>query len=135
MAFEPDIAAVAPVMELTISYLDRSLRCTGTLDGRTRCHLVEAVDELLASEPPFVVIDVGELHVADVDGANALALVQRKVRAAGGRLRWHGLDSDRLRGILPLRSLSRPPRKGTGGPGSVVPFNRALHPSTMPPSA
>jgi anti-anti-sigma regulatory factor len=134
MAYEPDIAAVAPTLQLTIDYADGSLRCAGTLDARTRRHIVEAVDELLAAGPAFIVIDVGELHVADVDGANALANVQRTVREAGVRLRWQGLDSDHLRGILPLRYRAKRPPSQPSLRG-IRPLGRAVHPAMIPPSA
>lgn len=109
MAYQPDITAVAPALELTLQYIPASLRCTGTLDTRTRCHFVEAVEELLASAPSSVTIHIGELHVGDVDGANTLAHAQRLAREAGIRLRWRGLDSGHLRGILALQHRARRP--------------------------
>lgn len=110
MPYQPDVDAMTPTLELTLDYAKRKLRCTGTLDRRTRRHVVEAVGELLAVTPSSITVDVAHLAVADVDGANAFAHVQRMVREAGVRLRWQGLDSDHLRGIVPLRYRARRPR-------------------------
>lgn len=111
MSYQPDVDAMAPTLELTLDYPRGVLRCTGTLDSRTRRHVVGAVNELLAGTPPSITIDVGDLTVAEVDGADAFAHVQQLVRDAGVRLRWLGLDSDHLRGILPLRYRARRPRQ------------------------
>lgn len=104
MAYQPDIAAVAPSLELTLSYRpgQSMLRCVGTLDTRTRRHVLEAAEELLATAPSSVTVDVEDLHVDDVDGANALTQVQRMMREAGVRLQWRGLDAEHLRGVAPL---------------------------------
>lgn len=133
MAHETDIAAVAPTLELTLDYELTSLRCAGTLDTRTRHHVIDAVDELIAGEPGGIVIDVAGLYVADVDGANTLAEVQRMVRDAGCRLRWQGLDSDHLRGILPLRYQVRRSRPRSGL-RTGRPLLSAMHPSMVPPA-
>jgi anti-anti-sigma regulatory factor len=133
MTYQPDIAAVAPTLELTLDYAEVSLRCAGTLDTRTRGHVVDAVDELLAGEPASIVIDVADLYVADIDGANTLATVQRMVRDAGIRLRWQGLDSDHLRGILPLRYRARRSRP-EASLRTGRPLGRATHPSMVPPA-
>lgn len=111
MPFQPDVDAMAPTLQLALNYPKRELRCIGTLDSRTRRHVVEAVGELLVDVPPSITIDVARLTVADVDGANTFAHVQRMVREAGVRLRWEGLDSDHLRGIVPLRFRARRPRQ------------------------
>lgn len=138
MADEPDVSGSEPAAGLTVDCDRGVLRCAGTLDSRTRRQVVDALDELLATRPAFIVVDVGELHVADVDGANTLAAVQRSAREAGVRLRWQGLDSGQLRGLLPLRFRARRPRPQTGlrtvttlraarSPGVAV------HPSAMSP--
>lgn len=113
MAYEPDIAAIAPTLELTLNYSPRptSLRCVGTLDARTQRHMLQAVDELLAVGPSHVTVDVRDLRVADSDGANALTLVQRMVRDAGAILRWRGIDADHLRGLLAVGYRVRRPRR------------------------
>lgn len=119
-----------PELELTFGYLPLSLRCQGTLDARTRHHLVAAVDELLAKgSSRIVVIDISHLHVADVDGANGLSRVQRMVRDAGARLRWEGLESDHLRGILPIQRRARRPSQQ-----AALRANRPTHPALLPPS-
>lgn len=133
MALQSDIAAVGPALELSLDYVQASLRCVGTLDTLTRRHLFEAVDELLMDVPARITIDVTDLQVADVDGANALANVQRMVRDAGSRLRWMGLDSDHLRGVLPLRYRARRPLRVPASAGLTC--GRPAHPSAMPPSA
>jgi anti-anti-sigma regulatory factor len=97
VAYDADIAAVAPVLELTLDYVPASLRCAGTLDVRTRRHVLEAIAELLAGKPSEVTIDVEDLHVTDTDGANAFAYMQRMVREAGVILQWNGLDAGHLR--------------------------------------
>lgn len=109
MAYEPDIAAVAPTLELTLDFVEGSLRCAGTLDARARRQVVEAVSELLAHAPTCVTVDVSALYVADVDAADILAGVQKMARDARVRLRWDGLDSEHLRGILPVRYRARRP--------------------------
>ena len=131
MAYEPDIAAVGPALELTLDYPGKKLRCTGTLDSRTLRHLVEAVGELLVGAPSSITIDVAHLTVADVDGANTFARVQRMVREAGVWLRWQGLDSDQLRGILPLRYRARRPRRQSAE-WDALRLVWLRHPSIMP---
>jgi ABC-type transporter Mla MlaB component len=133
-AYERDIGGVAPALVLTIDVAKGSLRCTGTLDRRTRHHVEEAVGELLVEMPSRIAIDVAHLTVADVDAANALAHVQRMVRGAGVRLRWQGLDSDHLRGILPLRFRARRPR-WQPAESAALRVARLRHPSMMPPPA
>jgi ABC-type transporter Mla MlaB component len=132
MAEKSGIAGGARAVQLTVECVDGTVRCAGTLDRATRHRVVEAVGELLKAGPACVVVDVGELHVADVDGANALAAVQRSVRAAGVKLRWQGLDSGHLRGILPLRFRARRPRP-VPEPPSVRPLGGGVHPSMGPP--
>lgn len=123
MTDREDIAAVAPMLQLTLDYMHPSLRCAGTLDARTRGHVLEAAEVLFARRPSRIVIDITDLHIADVDGANALAHLQRMARDARAVLRWQGLDADRLRGLVPLRHhLRRPgglarPRGGTARTG------------------
>lgn len=99
-----DIAAVDPELELTIR--PTSLRCSGTLSGRTRPYVLEAAATLLAARPPFLTVDMSTVYVADVDGANTFVRLQRMARAAGIDLRWVGMESDRLRGLHPLRASS-----------------------------
>ena len=112
MADVLDIAAVDPALELTVG--TDSLLCRGTLNTSTRSFVLEAAEMLLAHRPPVVTIDISELHVADVDGADTFVHLQRMTREVGVELRWQGLDSDRLRGILPLGPFPgrRPPRHG-----------------------
>lgn len=102
MPHQADIDAMAPALKLTIDYVSSSVRCAGTVDVRTGRHVVEAVEELLTQVPPSVTIDIRELHVADRAGADALLRVQRIVRDAGRRLRWHGFTGDHVGGIVPL---------------------------------
>lgn len=94
MADACDIAAVEPVLELTIGRT--SLECSGTLSTRTRRHVLEAAETLLAGSLA-VTVDVSDLYVADVDGANTFARLQRMAREAGAELHWVGLESGVLR--------------------------------------
>lgn len=88
-ASDSDVAAMNP--ELVFS-LDPPtfLRCVGTLNGRTRHHLLEIVEHMLRSGPGTITIDVEELRLADVDAANALTRVQRRVKDAGASVHWLG---------------------------------------------
>jgi ABC-type transporter Mla MlaB component len=104
-----DIAAVDPALELTLG--QHSLVCRGTLDARTRPYVLDAAATLLARHPGFVNVDISELRVADVDGANTFAKLQRLARDAHAELRWRGLQSGRLQGILPLDPLSLRPHR------------------------
>jgi anti-anti-sigma regulatory factor len=97
-----DIEAVEPTMNLTL--LASSLVCNGTLNARTRPCLLDAARVLFADRPARVTIDISDVLIEDVDGANTFAHVQRMARQVGTTLHWEGLDSDRLRGILPLRT-------------------------------
>ena len=124
-------AGDAASLELKPSYVATSLHCSGTLDAGTRHDVVEAVAALLAGEPSTITIDIGELHVADVDGANALAHVQKMARDAGTSLQWEGLDSDHLRGILPLRFRAKRQPHDLRGSRRVVGFS--AHPALLPP--
>lgn len=91
MAYGEDVAEAT--LELTFDRAadPTSLHCAGTLDARSSRHIVEAVEELLAGSAGSVTVDVGDLHVADSDGAHALAQVQLMVRDAGVALDWKGL--------------------------------------------
>lgn len=82
------------MLELTIRFTSEapSLRCTGTLDARTRDHVLDALAELLRSSPSTVVIDVTDLQVADLEAADVLAEVQFRGRQAGASLQWQGLN-------------------------------------------
>lgn len=91
MADVLDITAVDPVLELTLG--PALLRCSGTLSGRTRRYVLEAVETLLSSRPAAVTVDVRGVCVADVDGANIFVHIQHMARAAGARLIWLGLES------------------------------------------
>ncbi len=82
---------MAPVLELTFG--PRSLECVGTLDTRTRRHVLEAVEIVLQDGPPSVDIDISGVRVADADGANTLVALQRMVKDAGASLHWRGLDA------------------------------------------
>lgn len=134
MAHEPDIAAVAPALELTLDHPGKTLRCAGTLDGRTQRHVMEAVGELLVGPATGLTVDVACLTVADVDGANTFARIQRMAQEAGVRVRWQGLDSEQLRGILPLRSPARRPAGGSAV-WDVRVLDRQRHPSAIRPPA
>ncbi len=90
MAYPPDIAAVQPVLELTLENEPRSLRCAGSLDARTRVHVVEAVEELLKDAPTRLTVDIDGLRVIDDDGATALTCIQDMAHAAGVPLSWTG---------------------------------------------
>ncbi|MDA8312035.1 MAG: STAS domain-containing protein [Actinomycetota bacterium] len=85
-----------PELELTLG--QTSLRCTGTLDRRTRPYVLEAAQIVLARRPPSITVDVSKLSVADADAANTLVRLQRMARDAVARLHWVGLEPDRLRG-------------------------------------
>lgn len=124
----PDTAAVEPSLELVLR--PGAVSCAGALNRWTRHRLLDAVRLLLESGTSSLVIDIAGLHIEDVDGANALARVQREVRDAGGTLSWRGLGSDRLKGILPLQGATRCRRTGR----IARPLSRS-HPATMPPSA
>ena len=93
-----DIAEIDPVLELTFGPC--TLECAGTLNSMTRRHVLEAVEVMLDGKPASVRIDVARLRVTDTDGANALLAAQRKIRGAGVRLRWQGLEDARLRAVL-----------------------------------
>lgn len=123
-----DTAPAEPLLELTM--LPGSLACAGVLSRRTRRHVLEAVQLILEGETSTLVVDVSELQIADVDGANALAHVQRMVREAGAALCWRGLDSSHLRGLRPLQS--RPPHPDC----ARVPRRTArTMPAMVPPTA
>lgn len=130
MAYEPDIAAVGPALELTLDEAKGTLRCAGTLEGRTGRHVVAAVERLLRTDTRVVEIDVDDLDVTDVGGSDALAAVQRLVTDAGVTLRWRGLDADHLRGNYQLRHRARRPRTGARRP--IREHRPAWHPSMMP---
>lgn len=136
MAYQPDVDAMAPALELTIDYAVPSLGCVGTLDARTRHHLVASVTELLAAADgrSTITIDIGSLELADLDAAHTLTHVEHMVRGAGMGLHWRGLGSDRLTGILPLTCLAGRPT-GRPRPRRVPRPIGATHPSVMPPSA
>lgn len=104
MADAVDIAAADPALELTLGR--HSLACRGVLNVLTRPFVLEAAEMLLARHPGFVTIDISELSVNDIDGANTFVHLQRMARDAGAELHWHGLQSDRLQGILPLAPFS-----------------------------
>lgn len=108
MVYREDVEAVDPVLELTVDYVDRSLRCDGTLDARTRSHVIEAAEDLLARRPSRICIDISSLRITDAEGANALGHIQRMARDAGAVLDWRGLDADRLQGLAPPRRRPRP---------------------------
>jgi anti-anti-sigma regulatory factor len=107
-----DVDAMAPALVLTLDFSvsATSLRCVGTLEGRTRHHMVAAVEQMLRPRPHGVSIDIGELDLADDDAAGALIEVQRMVGDAGAVLRWHGIRADHLRRAptLGYRSGARP---------------------------
>lgn len=135
MTHRRDVDAMTPALELTIDYVVPSLQCAGTLDSRTGRHVIEAVEELLAAERPSrMTIDISELRVDDVNGANVLLRVQRTVEGAGVALRWQGLGSDHLSGILPLGCLARrsPAKRSTRAAPRVA---KATHPAALPPLA
>lgn len=90
-----DVAVMAPAMELTLER-PGTLRCTGTLDVRTRRPLFAALDELLSWGPAQITIDVSELRLGDRDGAHALVHVQEMAQDAGVMVAWVGLDAGRL---------------------------------------
>lgn len=94
MTDRTDIAMVDPELELTFG--PRTLHCSGTLSVRTRHHVLEAMDWMLRDTPQRVELDISGLHIADTDGANTLAVLQRMVNDAGAELRWRGLDTRRL---------------------------------------
>lgn len=96
MAHHPDVDAMSPTLELTIDNVGPLLVCAGRLDVHTRGHVLDAVAELLERKPSHVTVDVGGLEVADSEGANALARVQRRARDAGISLDCLGLDADRF---------------------------------------
>ncbi len=77
-----------------------SLRFVGTLDGGTRGQFIEAVEQVLRSEPVAVTIDVGKLRLADHAATDALTQAQRMVKAAGATLKWRGVRSEHLQKAL-----------------------------------
>lgn len=100
MVDQPDVAAVAPALEVTIDYVSSSVRCVGRVDARTDRYVIEAVTELLTQVPPHLTIDIRELHVVDGAGADALLRVEGMVRRSGRRLRWRKPASDHIGGIV-----------------------------------
>ena len=138
-----DIDDVTPVLELSLG--PASLECAGTLRGRTRHYVLEAAELLFSGGAVAVTIDVAGLSVADVDGANTFAYLQRMARHAGVELRWVGLEPGRLRGLRPLGSLPR----GSQGQAARLQCDerrerhvrhvrhgrREDHPSMLPPIA
>lgn len=131
MTDSPDIAAVDPDLELTLR--PTSLRCAGTLSGRTLPYLLEAAATLLEAQPPLLTVDMSRVYVADVDGANTFVRLQRMARGAGVELRWVGLEPDRVRGLHPLRSAGQHPQAEPlhtrPGPGSSPRLGVRLPPS------
>ena len=111
-----------------------SLCCRGILDARTRRHVLDEVQTLLAHRPSRVCIDVRELVLADVEGARTLTQVQRLVRDAGAILSWDGLDADRIRGLIsrgPVERSAPTPRGVSRVPGDPSGMRgRAGTPST-----
>jgi ABC-type transporter Mla MlaB component len=107
MAYQPDVDAVAPALEMTIDYITPSLICSGRLDAQTRRNVLEAVEELLDRRPSTVTVDVRKLQFADPDGANTLVQVQREARAIGVKVDWIGLDADCLRDGVPCSRIRR----------------------------
>jgi ABC-type transporter Mla MlaB component len=121
-----DEAGAEPLLELIVG--SGSLSCAGVLNRRNRHRVLDAVSLLLHDATPQVVVDISQLRIEDVDGANALAHVQRAARVAGATLSWRGLDSNRLKGILPLQVRSRRHR-----PVRLPPSRN--HRAMVPPSA
>lgn len=118
MCAEPsDLESMAPTLVLTLDSPVRasSLRCVGTLDHRTKRHLVAAVEEMLLGSPDTVAIDVEQLRLADAEAANALTTVQHMVREAGIALRWHGVGADLLRRAPALDYRSDARRASSSG--------------------
>lgn len=116
MPYQPDLDAMAPVLELSIDYVSSSLRCAGTVDVRTGRHVVEAVEEMLTHVPPHINVDVRALHVADGAGADALRQVEKIVRGSGPRLRWRRAIADHVGGIVPMTDRA-PRREGRASGG------------------
>lgn len=125
MAYQPDVDAMEPTLELSLDFPKRELRCAGRLDRRTGHHVMAAVGELLVDMPTRITVDVARVTVGDVDGANVLPRLQKMVVEAGGRLRWQGLDSDHFGGILPPRHRAGSPRRRSAESAAL----RARHPS------
>lgn len=124
-----DIAAVDPPLELPTS-----LQCSGTLSGRTWPQVLKATKTLLARWPPTVTIDVSDLYVADVDGANTFARLQRMGRKEEVELRRVGLEFGLPRGPRPWGLPTR------GSQGAAMQPQRCVrrshhHPATQPPMA
>lgn len=135
-----DVDVVTPALELTLG--PRSLECAGTLRGRTRHYVLEAAEQLFASSASGVTIDVARLCVADVDGANTFAHLQRMARHAGIELSWVGLEPGRLRGLRPLGSLppgsqtrATQPQRYERAQRHARRGRREDHPSMLPPIA
>jgi anti-anti-sigma regulatory factor len=126
------ITAIDPALELTL--VPTSLRCTGMLSTRIRGHVMEVAEMLLERRPPTVTIDVSGVYVADVDGADAFARLQKTARETGVELRWVGLESDRLRGLHPLGLPARMSQEDPVPPQRCV-ERRHRHPSTLSPIA
>lgn len=103
-AIAGDVEAVSPALVLTLDLpvSPTSLQCVGTLDSRTRHHLMAVVEWMLRPAPASVTINVEKLRLADAAAADALTEVQRMVREAGTVLRWHGVRADHLRSVPTL---------------------------------
>jgi anti-anti-sigma regulatory factor len=84
-----DIDLVDPILELTLG--PTSLRCAGTLDARTRHHVVEAAELLLRRQPQAVTVDVADLTVLDDGGAETFARLEALALDAGVELHLVGL--------------------------------------------
>jgi hypothetical protein len=101
MVTAADASAAGPLLELTFCH--GWLGCAGALNRWNRHYLRDAVDLVLQAKPPSLVVDISGLQIGDVDGANALAHVQRAARDAATTLSWRGLDANRLKVTLRLR--------------------------------
>jgi hypothetical protein len=69
--------------------------------------VLEAVEQLLDSQPSSVTVDVRRLEVSDGDGADTLVRVHRRVQETGTTLNWLGLDSDRFHDVVPFNRVGR----------------------------
>ena len=99
-----------PALEIWVDE-DRThaiVRLLGALDRTTRVALLSFVDDLITEGVQLFVVDAGQAEITDASGATALAQCQRRVRDAGGALRWDGVDFTAQRSRTARREVPIP---------------------------
>jgi len=67
-----------------------TLLVRGSLDINSAPSLAERIDQLLATKPPRVVVDLSALDLIDSSGVAALVKLYKGIRAQGGHLEMKG---------------------------------------------